>query len=64
MAMESTQILIEMSTMNISGGKKRPARRADNLAAICETNVRKMWEPQPLEILMASSACTGITSPF
>jgi hypothetical protein len=27
-----------MSTRNLPGGKKRPARRADNLAAICEPN--------------------------
>jgi hypothetical protein len=32
----STQPLTEMSTRNLPGGKKRPARRADNLAAICE----------------------------
>jgi hypothetical protein len=36
MALGSTQPLTEMSTMIIPGGKKRPARRADNLAAICE----------------------------
>jgi hypothetical protein len=39
MAMGSTQPLTEMSTRNLPGGKKRPARRADNLAAICESNV-------------------------
>jgi hypothetical protein len=39
MALESTQPLIEMSTRNLPGGKKRPARRANNLAAICEPNV-------------------------
>jgi hypothetical protein len=31
----------KMSTRNLPGGKKRPARRADNLTAICEPNVRK-----------------------
>jgi hypothetical protein len=36
MALGSIQPLIEMSTRNPSGGKKRPARRADNLTAICE----------------------------
>jgi phosphoenolpyruvate carboxylase len=35
----STQPLTEMSTRNLPGGKKRPARRADNLAAIYEPNV-------------------------
>jgi hypothetical protein len=36
MALEATQPLAKMSTRNLPGGKKRPARRADNLTAICE----------------------------
>jgi hypothetical protein len=36
MVLESTRPLIEMSTTNFLGGKKRPARKADNLTAICE----------------------------
>jgi hypothetical protein len=36
MALGLTQPLTEMSTRNLPGGKKRPARRADNLGAICE----------------------------
>jgi hypothetical protein len=39
MALGSTQPLTKMSTRNFPGGKKRPARRADNLAAIREPNV-------------------------
>jgi hypothetical protein len=39
MALGSTQPLTEMSTRKLPGGKKRPARRADNLAAIYEPNV-------------------------
>jgi hypothetical protein len=39
MALGSTQPLTKMSTRNLPGGKKRPARRADNLPAICEPNV-------------------------
>jgi hypothetical protein len=39
MALGSTQPLTEMSTRNLPGGKKRPARRADNLAATYEPNV-------------------------
>jgi hypothetical protein len=39
MALVSTQRLIELSTRNLSVGKKRPAHMADNLAAICEPNV-------------------------
>jgi hypothetical protein len=36
MALGSTQSLTEMSSRNLPGGKGRPARRADNLTAICE----------------------------
>jgi hypothetical protein len=39
MALGSTHLLTEMNTRNITGGKKRPARKADNLAAINEPNV-------------------------
>jgi hypothetical protein len=36
MALGSTQPLTEMSTMNLPGDKERPARKAENLTAICE----------------------------
>jgi hypothetical protein len=36
MALGWTQPLTEMSTRNLPGGKGRPARKADNLTAICE----------------------------
>jgi hypothetical protein len=36
MALESTQPLTATSTMNLLGDKGRPARKADNLTAICE----------------------------
>jgi hypothetical protein len=36
MTLGSTQPLTEMSTRNLPGGKGRPARKADKLAAICE----------------------------
>jgi hypothetical protein len=36
MALGLTQPLTEMSTKNLPGGKERPARKADNLTAICE----------------------------
>jgi hypothetical protein len=39
MALGSTRPLTEMITRNLPGGKNRPARRADNLAAICELNI-------------------------
>jgi hypothetical protein len=37
MALESTQLLTEMSIRNLPGGKGRqPKRKADNLTTICE----------------------------
>jgi hypothetical protein len=36
MALESTQLLTEMITRNLPGGKGRPARKADNHTSICE----------------------------
>jgi hypothetical protein len=39
MILGSTQPLTEMSTRNLLGSKKRPARRADNLTAICKPTV-------------------------
>jgi hypothetical protein len=56
MALGSTQPLTEMSTMNIPGGEGRPTRKADNLTAICEPIVYKMWEPQHLTALWVSTA--------
>jgi hypothetical protein len=56
MALGSTQPLTEMSTRNIPVGEGRPARKADNLTAICEPTVYKMWEPQHLTTLWVSTA--------
>jgi hypothetical protein len=39
MALGSTQPQTEMSARNYPEGKKRPARRSDNLTAIYEPNV-------------------------
>jgi hypothetical protein len=36
MALGLTQPLTEMSTSNLPGAERRPARKADNLTAICE----------------------------
>jgi hypothetical protein len=57
MALRSTQPLTEMSTTNLPGGKGRPACKANNLTAICEPIVYKMWEPRRLTILWVSTAC-------
>jgi hypothetical protein len=57
MAPGSTQTLAEMSTRNLLGGTGRPARGADNLTAICEPTVYKMWEPRRITTLWAFMAC-------
>jgi hypothetical protein len=64
MALGLTQPLTKMSTRNFPGGKKGPAHRVDNLATTYEPNVWKMWEPQPLATIRASTTCTGKTLPF
>jgi hypothetical protein len=43
MALGSAQLLAEMSTMNLPGGKMRAACKAD-LTAICEPIIRKIRE--------------------
>jgi hypothetical protein len=55
-ALGSTQTLTEMSTRNLPGDKGRPARKSDNLTAICEPTVQKMWELRHLTTLRASTA--------
>jgi hypothetical protein len=57
MALEATWTLTEMITRNLSGGKGRPACEDDNLTAIYEPVVSKMWEPQRFTTLWASTAC-------
>jgi hypothetical protein len=46
MGLGSTQSLTEMSTRNLPGGERLPARKVDNLIAICEPIVKKIWEPR------------------
>jgi hypothetical protein len=62
--LDSTQPLTEMSTRDSPGGKKWSAPRADNLDASCEPNVSKLWEPEPLTNIRASTTCTGIVLTF
>jgi hypothetical protein len=66
MALGLTQPLTEMNTRNLPGGKGQLVRKADNLIAICELIVWKMWEPQHLTTLWASTACyrDGFTFTF
>jgi hypothetical protein len=56
MALGSTQPITEMSTKNLPGGKRRPARKADNLTPICEPIVSQTYGP--------SRPVTGIALPF
>jgi hypothetical protein len=57
MALESTQPLTEISTKNLPGGKGWPVCKANNLTAISDTIIWKMWDPRHLTILWASTAC-------
>jgi hypothetical protein len=57
MALGSTQPQTEMSTGNPSGGKERPARKTNNLSAICEQILQKMWEPRHLTTVWVSTTC-------
>jgi hypothetical protein len=56
-ALGLTQPLTEMTTRNPVGVKGgRLAREANNLSAICEPIVKKMWEPRRDTNLWASTA--------
>jgi hypothetical protein len=54
MALGSTQLLIEMSTRTLPGGKGRLARKAGNLTAICEPicleNVGASTSHKPMDL--------------
>jgi hypothetical protein len=59
MALASTQPLTEMKKWVpgiFLGGKGRPALKADNLTAISEPTVYKMWKPQRLTALWTPTA--------
>jgi hypothetical protein len=55
MAVGLTQPLTEMSTRNLPVDRERLAPVADNLTAILEHTVNKIWEPQRLTTLQASA---------
>jgi hypothetical protein len=66
MVLELTQLQTEMNTRNLSWGKARLARKVDNLAAICDPIIWKMWNPWRRTNLCASTACSrdGLTFLF
>jgi hypothetical protein len=64
MALGSIQPLTEMSTRNLPGCKGRSGRKADNLTAICEPIIYKMWEPRRLTTLWDSTVCYGDSFTF
>jgi hypothetical protein len=57
MVLRFTQPLTGMSTKDLAAGRAWLMRKADNLTAICEPTVYKMWEPQHLLTIWASTAC-------
>jgi hypothetical protein len=56
MVLGLAQPLTEISTRNFPGIKAWSPPKADNLTAICEPIVKKMWEPQRLTTLWSSTA--------
>jgi hypothetical protein len=66
MTLGLTQPLIEISTINLPGwsGRARPARKADNLVAIVEPNVRRLQDPRHLTTLRAPQPVPGIVVSF
>jgi hypothetical protein len=52
-------LLTEMSTKDLPRGKKRPARKADNLTAICEPTVSQPYGSPRRATETPLLVCTG-----
>jgi hypothetical protein len=64
-ALGSTQPLTEMSTRNILGGKRRPARKADKFIPNCEPIIWRKYESLKVSQPYGTSRpVTGIALPF
>jgi hypothetical protein len=57
MALGFTQTPREMSIRHLPGGNAQPERKADNLTAICQPIVERMWESRRLTIPWDFTAC-------
>jgi hypothetical protein len=44
-------------TEDLSAAKARTAHKVDNLTAICESIVRKIWDPRHVTTLWDSTSC-------
>jgi hypothetical protein len=56
-ALEPTNPLTENGTRSLAGGKGLPMPKAGDLITITERTDKKMWEPQRLTALWASTVC-------
>jgi hypothetical protein len=57
MSLGSTQSLTEISARSLPGGKERPVRKTENLTAISEPIVWKIWQPRRLKTQLAFTVC-------
>jgi hypothetical protein len=65
MVLGSTQLLTEMRTRNIPGGKGRPERKLDNLTAICEPIIQtKCGSLDVSQLYGGPRRATGIDLPL